>query len=170
MKRKHLCLIAAAAFILPFIYSCKKETKTSPIQIYITDNPAVYDSVNVHIKNIVVNVQQDSEAWIPINTKDTIVNLLDLQNGITVLLADDIVPQGMLKEVRFILGDGNYVVVNGVHYPMETPSAESSGLKIKIDKNLNEVFNAFILDFDAAKSIVQENGGYKLDPVIRLTQ
>lgn len=170
MKRKHLCLIAAAAFILPLTYSCKKEAKTSPVQFYLTDNPAVYDSVNVHIKNIVVNIQQDSEAWIPVDTKDTIVNLLDLQNGITVLLSNDVVPQGTLKEVRFILGDGNYVVVNGVRYPMQTPSAESSGLKIKIDKPLNDVFNAFILDFDAAKSILPENGGYKLDPVIRLTQ
>jgi hypothetical protein len=169
MKAKYLFLIAAAC-ILPFIYSCKKERKTSPVQIYLTDNPTVYDSVVVHIKNIEVNILQDSEAWIPINTKDTIVNLLDLQNGITMLLADDVVPQGVLKEVRFILGNGNYVVVNGVSYPMQTPSAETSGLKVKIDKNLNEVFNAFILDFDAAQSIVEENGGYKLDPVIRLTQ
>jgi hypothetical protein len=169
MKRKHLILIVAA-FILPFVYSCKKEKKTSPIQIYLTDNPTVYDSVNVHIKNIEVNILQDTEGWIPINTKDTIVNLLDLKNGITMLLADDIVPQGVLKEVRFVLGGGNYVVVNGVAYPMQTPSAESSGLKVKIDKTLNEAFNAFILDFDAEQSILEENGSYKLEPVIRLTQ
>jgi hypothetical protein len=169
MKTKHLLLIAAI-FALPFIYSCKKEIKTSPVQIYLTDNPANYDSVIIHIKGVEVNVLHDTSAWISINTKDTIVNLLDLQNGITVLLADDVVPQGVLKEVRFILGDGNYVVVSGTPYPMQTPSAETSGLKIKIDKNLNEVFNAFILDFDATQSIIPENGGYKLEPVIRLTQ
>jgi hypothetical protein len=169
MKTKQLFLIAAI-FTLPFIYSCKKEIKTSPVQFYLTDNPTVYDSVNIHIKGIEVNILHDTSAWISINTKDTIVNLLDLQNGITVLLADDVVPQGVLKEVRFILGNGNYVVVNGTPYPMQTPSAETSGLKIKINKNLNEVFNAFILDFDAAQSIIEENGGYKLEPVIRLTQ
>lgn len=168
MKTKHLVLISAA-FVLAFLYSCKKEGKTAPIQIYLTDNPTVYDSVNVHIKGISVNVMHDSAAWIPINTKDTIVNLLDLQNGITVLLADDVVPQGVLKEVRLILGDGNYVVVGGVVYPMATPSADASGLKVKIDKNLNEVFNAFVLDFDVEQSILVENGTYKLDPVIRLT-
>jgi hypothetical protein len=169
MKTKQLLFIAAI-FSLPLFYSCKKEIKTSPVQIYLTDNPTVYDSVNIHIKGIEVNVLHDTSAWIAINTKDTIVNLLDLQNGITVLLADDVVPQGVLKEVRFILGDGNYVVVNGTAYPMETPSAQTSGLKVKIDKNLNEVFNAFILDFDAAQSIIEENGSYKLEPVIRLTQ
>ena len=168
MKAKHLLFITVL-FALPFIYGCKKETKTSPIQIYLTDNPTVYDSVNIHIKGISVNILHDTAAWIAINAKDTIVNLLDLQNGLTTLLADDVVPQGVLKEVRFILGDGNYVVVNGIVYPMATPSAETSGLKVKIDKNLNEVFNAFILDFDAEQSIMQENGSYKLDPVIRLT-
>jgi len=169
MKTKHLLLIAAI-FGLPFIYSCKKESKTSPIQIYLTDDPAIYDSVLVHIRGIEVNIFHDTTAWIPINTKDTIVNLLDLQNGITILLGQGVVPQGVLKEVRFILGDGNSVVYHGISYPMQTPSAETSGLKVKIDKNLNEVFNAFILDFDASQSIIQENGTYRLEPVIRVTQ
>ena len=169
MKTKQL-FIGALVFILPLLYSCKKEIKTSPIQIYLTDNPVLYDSVNVHIKGIEVNVLHDSSSWITLNAKDTIINLLDLQNGLTTMLADDVIPQGVLKEVRFILGDGNEVVVNGVSYPMETPSAQTSGLKIKVDKHLNEVFNAFIFDFDAAQSIHEENGTYKLEPVIRLTQ
>ncbi len=166
MKTKHLLI--AILFALPFIYSCKKETKTSPIQIYLTDDPAIYDSVNIHIKGIEVNIFHDTTAWIRINTKDTVINLLDLQNGITTLIAQGVVPQGTLKEIRFILGDGNTVVVNGVSYPMQTPSAETSGVKINIDKRLNEVFNAFILDFDASLSITEENGTYRLDPVIRL--
>ena len=43
-----------------------------------------------------------------------------------------------------------------------------SGLKIKIDKRLEETLNSFELDFDAASSIKEENGNYRLDPVIRL--
>ena len=154
---------------LPLIYSCKKEHKTSPVQIYLTDVPAVYDSVKIHIKRIELNILHDSTAWVPVNTKDTVVNLLDLQNGLTMLIAHGIVPQGTLKEVRFVLGEGNSVVVNGTSYPLETPSAESSGLKIKIDKRLNEVFNAFVFDFDASQSITDDNGVYRLAPVIVLT-
>jgi hypothetical protein len=167
MKTKRFLL--ALFFVLPFIYSCKKEQKTSPVQVYLTDVPAVYDSVKIHIKRIELNVLHDSTAWIPVSTKDTVVNLLDLQNGVTMLIAQGIVPQGILKEVRFILGDDNSVVVNGTSYPLQTPSAQSSGLKIKIDKRLNEVFNAFIFDFDASQSITDENGIYRLDPVIVLT-
>lgn len=73
-----------------------------------------------------------------------------------------------LRKFVFILGDGNYVVVNGTRYNLQTPSAEESGLKIKIDKHLQETLNTFLLDFDAELSIKEEAGGYKLMPVIKL--
>jgi hypothetical protein len=167
MKTKRL--LVAILLTLPFLYSCKKEQKTSRVQIYLTDVPTLYDSVKIHIKRIEVNILHDTTAWIPVNTKDTVVNLLDLQDGVTMLIAQDVVPQGMLKEVRFVLGDDNYVVVNGTSHPLQAPSTTDSGLKIRIDKALNEVFNAFIFDFDASQSITDENGVYRLDPVIILT-
>ena len=151
-----------------FLISCNKNDKKVPVQFLLTDNPAAFDSVNVHIKGLSVNIGGDNESWVDVASKDTIVNLLDLQNGITMLLAEGEVPEGTLKEVRFILGNDNYVVVAGDRHPMETPSAESSGLKVKIDKELNETLNSFTLDFDAAESVKEENGGYKLMPVIRL--
>src|SRR5688572_14731998 len=123
-----------------FFVSCKKDQKV-PVQFLLTDNPAAYDSVNVHIKGISVNVSQDNEAWIDVPCKDTVVNLLDLQNGITMLLAEGEIPEGTLKEVRFILGDDNNIVVDGTSHPLQAPSAEYSGLKIKIDKQLNETLN-----------------------------
>jgi hypothetical protein len=134
----------------------------------LTDNPTAYDSVNIHIKEIKVKMNKDEENWINIQSKDTTINLLDLQNGVTMVLAQDNVPDGILKEVRFILGPDNYVVINGARHDLAAPSAESSGLKIKIDKDLNESLNTFTLDFDAALSIKEENGDYKLMPVIKV--
>ena len=150
------------------IISCSKSEKTVPVKILLTDNPTAYDSVNIHITGIRIKMNKPEEEWTSIQSKDTTVNLLDLQNGVTMLLAQDNVPEGVLKEVRFILGSDNYVVVDGVRHDLTTPSAESSGLKIKIDKQLNETLNTFTLDFDAALSILEENGGYKLSPVIKL--
>jgi len=151
-----------------FFTSCNKENKTVPIKILLTDNPVDYESVNVEIKGIQVKINKDDAGWISIASKDTTVNLLDFQNGITTVLAEDNVPEGVLKEVRFILGTDNTVVINGVTHEMQTPSAEDSGLKIKIDKKLNETLNTFTLDFDAALSVKEENGSYKLMPVIKL--
>lgn len=153
---------------IAFFTSCNKENKTVPIKILLTDNPVDYESVNVEIKGIQVKINKDDAGWITIASKDTTINLLDLQNGITTVLAEDMVPEGTLKEVRFLLGSDNTVVVNGVTHEMQTPSGESSGLKIKIDKKLNETLNTFTLDFDAALSVKEENGNYKLIPVIKL--
>lgn len=163
--------IRSVSFVLGicfFFAACSKNNKQVPLQLLLTDNPAAYDSVNVHIKSLQVKINQADAGWIAIQSKDTTVNLLDLQNGVTMVLAQDNVPEGVLKEVRFILGPDNYVVVNGQKHSLSTPSAESSGLKIKIDKELNETLNTFTLDFDAALSVKEENGAYKLMPVIKL--
>jgi hypothetical protein len=164
--KKTLRLFTFLAVLVLSISSCRKEQV--PIQIMLTDNPADYDSVNVHIQSIRIKMNSDDGGWTTLHSKDTTVNLLDLQNGTTMLIADGTVPDGTLKEVRFILGDGNYIVVNGIRYELATPSAEESGLKIKIDKHLSETLNTFTLDFDADLSIKEENGGYKLMPVIKL--
>ena len=153
------------------IYSCKqKEIKTSPVQFYLIDSPTNFDSVNIHIKKIEASVVSDSTRWIPLQTKDTVANLFNFQDSLTLMIAQDVVPLGMLKEIRFILGDGNTVVVNGVSYPLQLPNGVSPALMIQIGKKLNEVFNGFILDFDASQSIVAENGEYRLEPVVRLIE
>ena len=167
MKTKSILFFSFFIAIIA-MSSCKKESKTAPVRFLLTDKPAAYDSVNVHIVGISVQLNHDNEAWIPVNTKDSVYNLLDLQNGITTLLAQDTIPAGVLQQVRFILGDGNNVVVNGISYPLATPSAEESGLKIKIGQPLNETLNTFTLDFIAAASINEENGAYKLHPVIQM--
>src|SRR5207253_7283103 len=129
-------LLAILSIFSLCIFSCKKDSKTVPVQLLLTDNPVDYDSVNIHITGIRVKIDKDEAAWVPIQSKDTTINLLDLQNGTTTLIAQDNIPQGVLKEVRFILGSGSYVVVAGDRYELATPSAEDSGLKIKIDKHL----------------------------------
>jgi hypothetical protein len=168
MKTKSILFVLSFCLAVISISSCKKDNKTAPVRFMLTDKPAAYDSVNVHIVAINVQFNHDDAAWIPINTKDSIYNLLDLQNGITTLIAQDTIPAGVLQQVRFVLGDGNKVVVNGISYPLATPSAEESGLKIKIGEALNETLNTFTLDFNVALSINEENGAYKLHPVIQM--
>ena len=168
MKTKLIPFAVAVSIVAISVSSCKKEHSTAPVQFLLTDKPAVYDSVNIHVVGMAVQINHDTAAWIPINTKDSIYNLLDLQNGITELIAQDTVPAGVLQQVRFILGSDNTVVVNGISYPLQTPSAESSGLKVKIGKVLAETMNTFTLDFDASLSINEQNGAYKLSPVIQM--
>jgi hypothetical protein len=148
--------------------SCKKENNRVPVQILLTDNPVAYDEVNVEITGIQVKLDKDTTGWVTLETEKGIYNLLELQNGLTDTIAVGDVPEGILKEVRFILGSNNSVKVGGESKPLVVPSGSESGLKVKIDKKLGETLNTFILDFDAALSIREENDGYKLHPVIKL--
>ena len=158
-----LALISSTLFV-----ACNKDAGTSTLHIRLTDAPAVYDEVNVDLKEVRVNFRDDSTGWVTLQTKDTIYNLLGLQNGLDTLVASGTVPTNTVKEVRLILGDSNTIKVNGQLYPLTIPSGSTSGLKIKVNKKLNATLETMVLDFDAGASVTDEADGYKLRPVIRV--
>lgn len=156
-----LALISSATFT-----SCKKDAHTSTLQIKLTDAPGDWQEVNIDLKAVNVNFNDDSTGWVSLQTKDTIYNLLGLQNGLDTLIAQQSVPSKTVKEIRLVLGSNNTIKVNGQIYPLTIPSGSESGLKIKVNKKLNATLETVILDFDAGASVTQEQDGYKLRPVI----
>ena len=76
---------------------------------------------------------------------------------------------GTVSQIRLILGTNNSVKVAGVVYPLTTPSAMQSGLKLQVNKTFEAgVEYSILLDFDANQSIVLTgNNQYQLKPVIR---
>lgn len=167
---KRTLLISLALGIFAFI-ACNKDENTDKVtlNIMLTDGPGDYQQVNVDIQEIRIKSANDTAQWISLNTNAGIYNLLDFQNGVDTLIASGTVSSDTLKEVRFILGSENSVMVDSVIHPLQTPSAQQSGLKIKIDKALNLDINTLTLDFDAEQSIVETgNGGYILKPVIKV--
>lgn len=172
-------LLLSIASISTLLLSCNDEDDaegTSKVTVRMTDAPGDYDEVNVEVLDVMIknNSGSDESGWMSIgNINPGIYNLLDLTGGITVLLADNEVPSGHLGQIRLILGDENTVVKDGVTYPLNTPSAQQSGLKLQINQTLQAgaTYN-FILDFDVEHSVVVEAGGsgnYNLHPVIRVT-
>lgn len=149
--------------------SCGKDKENVRLNVRLTDGPGDYQQVNVDIREIRIKMADDTTQWLLLNTNAGIYDLLTLQNGVDTLLATGNVPPAVLKEVRFVLGDDNSIMVDSVLHPLETPSAQESGLKIKVDKDLNLDINTLTFDFDAAQSILETgNGQYKLKPVIRV--
>jgi hypothetical protein len=167
--KKTLLIALAASFA--FFFACNKDDNKDSVtlNIRLTDGPGDFQQVNVDIKEVRIKSASDTAQWIALNTNAGIYNLLDFQNGVDTLLATGTVSSDTLKEIRFILGDDNSVMVDSVVYPLTTPSAQQSGLKIKIDKSLNLDINTLTLDFDAEQSVHQTgNGGYMLKPVIKI--
>jgi hypothetical protein len=150
------------------ITSCSKAEEKSQLSIRMTDAPGNYDAVMIDLLS--VEVTGSAEGTVILNTNAGIYNLLDFSNGINTLIATGMVEAGNVSQIRLILGPNNTVVVNNVVYPLSTPSAMQSGLKIQVHQTLEPgVSYGIMLDFDANQSIVVKgNGEYQLKPVIRI--
>jgi hypothetical protein len=173
MKKPIVLLLSSFLTAAIVLVACQKEDNdaggNTTLKIRMTDAPIPADSVNVDIREVKVNFRDDSSGWVSLNTVAGIYDLLGLQNGVDTLLAVGVIPGNSVKEIRFILGPDNSIVVNGVNYPLTIPSGSESGLKLKINKQLNGPVDSLLIDFDAALSIHQTGAGdYKLKPVLKI--
>ncbi len=161
------CLIGLAVLTT----SCDKDAGTATLQVRLTDAPGDYDEVNIDIQDVQVNSDASSNSgWESLDVKNKgVYDLLKLTNGLDTLLGDIQLPEGSVNQIRLVLGTNNTIKVAGISYPLSTPSAQQSGLKIQIHTDLKAgVVYTILLDFDAAKSILQTGAGdFKLKPVIR---
>ncbi|QDK38602.1 DUF4382 domain-containing protein [Bdellovibrio sp. NC01] len=103
------------------------------------------------------------------------VDLLKLQNGVSLPLQDIVAPDGLqIQQIRLILKESGHYIVKGDDSicELKTPSAQNTGVKIiltnKVQFEAGHQYNV-TLDFDANKSVVlQGNGGCLLKPVLKL--
>lgn len=172
MKRMLLPAFAVSFIAVITLIACNKEnsdTKNTTLKVRLTDAPVNADEVNVDIQQVRVNFRNDSSGWVNLNTVAGIYNLLGLQNGIDTLLATGTIPSNSVKEIRLVLGSSNTIKVAGITYPLTIPSGSESGLKIKVNKQLNGPVDSILIDFDAALSIHQAgNSNYMLKPVLKI--
>lgn len=161
-------LMLLAATVLVFLYSCKKDSESTRVRINLTDAPAMYEEVNVDLREINIKLDGDSAAWISLPTKAGIYNLLDYQNGVDTLISEATLTGSAIKEIRLVLGSDNSIKKDGESYPLTIPSGSESGLKIKMHKVLSGGTADITIDFDAALSIHSEPSGYKLLPVVKV--
>lgn len=165
---KKLFIVGSSIGLL-FISSCSDsdENGTATVNVRLTDGPAVYDAVNIDIQKIEIN---SNGEWTPLNFPTPgVYNLLKFKNGTDVVLGQAVLPEGNVSQMRMVLGPNNSIVVNGVPYPLQTSSAQQSGLKFNWHQTLsaNGAYTVWI-DFDAGRSVVTTgNGSYILKPVIR---
>jgi hypothetical protein len=177
MKKKIISIVIVV-LVLIGIQGCNDEKvgDTARVQLKLVDAEGDYDQVNIEIIDILYNSSEDEEGWVsftpeggyPINA-----DLTTLIAGESILLADEVIPSGMLNQIRLVLSDQNTLLLKGEVTPMhlDTPSAQQSGLKLKLETELEPGFSyTFILDWDVQKSIVMagNSGKYILKPVIRV--
>ena len=166
---KKINIIFSVLLMGALMNSCDKNTEeTSHVySVRLTDAPGPYSAVNIDLQGVEI-MGSDGKA-VTMNVNAGIYNLLNFTNGLDTLIARDTFEFTEVKQIRLILGSNNSVVVNGSTYPLSTPSAEQSGLKLQVNHTMQAGVNyEVLLDFDANKSIVETgNGTYKLKPVLR---
>jgi hypothetical protein len=155
-----------------FLTGCSEDNNTNPqadarIKMYLTDAPAEYDAIYLTITS--VEVHRAEGEWFVINGNTQTVDLLELQNGVTMVFADTLLPAGHYTQIRLIISEAE-IVVDGITYPLEIPSGSQTGLKLIHEFTLEPDFvYELLLDFDANRSVNQTgNGEYKLKPTIRV--
>ena len=155
------------ALILLFFFSCNDSNSPSQtdadnmsrLTVRLVDEPGDFDNVFIEILDFMIKINDDSDddsGWQSLGEINQTVDLLELTGGESILLVDAFeLPPGMLSQVRLVLGEGNSVVIDGDEYDLKTPSAQQSGLKLKVNHELEPGFTySLLLDFDVDKSIV----------------
>ena len=159
-----------------FLQGCSNDpTQMAQVKFILVDAPGDYEEVNIDLRDVLINRSVDDTGWESIgNVQQGIYNLLKYTGGFEALIADTELPAGEIKQVRLLLGPNNTIKLKNATsaIPLDTPSAQQSGLKLKFNTVLTAgITYTFILDFDADKSIVKagNSGKYNLKPVIRVT-
>lgn len=171
---KLILSMLAGAFIFSMA-SCDNEsstkTATAKLNVHLTDAPADYDAVLIDIQDVLIKHAGDSSGWVHLdNIQSGIYDLLSLTGGNDSIIAQSEVDTGVVTEIRLVLGENNSLVMSGDTIPLSTPSAQQSGLKVKINEHLTGgITYKILLDFDASRSVVKagNSGKYNLKPVIR---
>ncbi|MBD8491131.1 DUF4382 domain-containing protein [Echinicola sp. CAU 1574] len=162
--------------------SCNNEDEdimegSAQVNIALIDAPADYDEVWIEVLGVEILTNDENEnddsAWIsiPNEADEDKLNLLSLVGGNEAFIGSEEVPAGEIAQIRLLLGDDNYLVMDGEEIPLTTPSAQQSGLKLKLNQELMAgIQYDLVIDFDAAKSIVEagNSGQYILKPVLRV--
>lgn len=179
-KKLNVLFLAALSI---FAFSCNPDDENgisegnARVNVFLVDAPADYDAVWVEVLGVEILPKGENEengtAWINVGNdaaEDNMINLLELVGGNSANLGEVEVPAGEISQIRLILGENNYLMDGEQRIDLKTPSAQQSGLKIKIDKPLMAgISYDLVLDFDAGKSIVKagNSGQYILKPVLR---
>ena len=186
MNTQFSLLLFMLSFTIVVFTGCKEDEEPAPpagtadFNVSLENSAAkksadAITSVNIDIQKVSIHTSGDtstSSGWYELDVNTGIYDLLDYESGNdTIIGFDSLLVVQKISQIRLILGNNNTVVDDGETYDLDTPSAQTSGLKIQVNADLqpNTTYKV-VLDFDSDKSIKETgNGKYKLQPVIKAT-
>ncbi len=159
-----------------FLIGCSQDqnpttpTDKGTLKISLTDAPADFEAVNITFSEISAHIDG---KWISVRGEPITVNLLEWNNGQSIIIGTAEVPAGHYTQIRLKI-DRAEVVVEGQTHPVTVPSGAQTGLKLIAEFTIPEGSTfELVIDFDANRSIVTTGppnnpNGFKLKPTIRV--
>jgi hypothetical protein len=174
MKRKSIIkrlLSFAASAALGMLAAGCTDSGNTPVQtghlkLHMTDaSVAGIEQVNITFSTVEVHLDGN---WIAISGAPVTVNLLEWNNGRTLVIGEKDLAPGRYTQIRLMVSKAE-IVVDGVTKPLTIPSGDETGLKLIHNFDITAgTTSEIVLDFDVSKSITRTgNGEYKLKPTIR---
>lgn len=145
-------------------------SQTGSLKISLTDAPAAFEAVNITFSEISAHID---DQWVTVRGEPITVNLLEWNNGQTLVLGTAEVPAGRYTQIRLKITEAE-VVVNGQTHAATVPSGTQTGLKLVAEFTVNPGSTyELIIDFDAQRSIATLGPpnnpiGYILKPSVRV--
>lgn len=136
--------------------------------------PASYQSVNIDLLRVEVSKSsnQNTNSWTALpDVPPGLRNLLASGTTASPLFISSTFQTGNIKQVRLVLGRRSTVKLsNGRTYPLDTPSGQTSGLKVKVSASVTAGLQyALLVTIDPGKQIVQNgcsDDEFSLKPVL----
>ncbi|HKJ30938.1 MAG TPA: DUF4382 domain-containing protein [Balneolales bacterium] len=166
-----LALLVTAGLLS--LQACNKSSNANSsanVQVHMTDSPANFDALIINITRIEAHTSGAgaNSGWHVISDTPVKVNIMNLTNGKTQLIANNQLKADNYDAIRLVLGTGNKVVIGGQTEALTIPSSAQSGIKINTNMNLSSGQSTnILLDFNASASLnITGNLNYILKPVI----
>jgi hypothetical protein len=154
----------------------------APFPVNLVDQTLVtIDKIEIRSKVSVETAAGETEnekLYTVLFEGEKVINLLDLQNGVTEELLSLDIDAGSYDLIRLHVTSSEVILKDGTSFDLTIPSGNSSGIKIKISPELDiesGVESEVLLDFDVSKSFVVQGNmntpagikGFLFKPVIR---
>lgn len=162
-------------------------SSTGTLRLHLTDAPFPYDlatAANVTIDRVEIvpdtdgdDAEDEEGSPTVLSEEEQEFNLLELQDGVTALLAETELEAGSYTQLRLIVSEASVVFEDKIRFELKVPSGAQTGIKILLpDFEVEEDgVTELTLDFDVDESFVVQGNpstetgikGFLFKPVVK---